>query len=141
MKVKLLFLLAVLFSCCAQASIKLNISIIYKKGVSKELVLSNELHVSETTEDGRPVTLTMNNRIKYIFTPYFYSQGLEYGPTSILNIEGRIFGPNGKIIKTLEDSTSKNKLFLIQLGQEKKFIFNDHQEQEIEITIRPTMLK
>ena len=141
MKVKLLFLIGSLFSWAVQASIKLNISIIYKKGVSRELVLSNELHVSETTEDGKPVKLTMNNGIQYVFTPFFYSQGLEFGPTSILNIHGKITSPSGKTIKNLEDLSNPTKLFLIQLGQEKKYIFNDHQEQEIEITIRPSMLK
>lgn len=124
-----------------EASIKLNISIIYKKGVSKELVLSNELHVTEITEDGVPVNLAMSNGLQYIFTPFFYNGGWETGPTSIVNIQGKILGQNGKVIKVLEDPGSSQGTFLIQLGQQKKYIFNDRQEQEIEITITPTILK
>lgn len=141
MRILFLILFLILGLSNVEASIKLNISILYKKGVSKELVLSNELHVTEITENGRPVTLSMSNGLQYIFTPFFYNGGWETGPTSIINIEGKIVGANGKAIKLLEDPGSSNGTFLIQLGHQKKYIFNDRQEQEIEITITPTILK
>lgn len=130
----------------AQGALKLNISIIYKKGVSRELVLTSELHASEIVESNERVMLSMNNGLRYRFWAEFIDTPYEYGPSGILNIQGDIIGPGRRYVKHLketeESSIEANGPVLTPLDGQKHFVFDDGQNgQRVEIVVIPSMVK
>jgi uncharacterized protein YlzI (FlbEa/FlbD family) len=132
----LLILIAALFiSIDAQAKIGLNVSLIYKKGIGKGFFLSTEQHSIEQVDEREQVMVQMKNGIKAELSAYYVQSIHEYGPSGFVRIKGEIFNQAGKVVKTLNEPNLD-----IYLGESKKIIHQERNEEEIDLIITPVSL-
>ena len=127
--------LALLFLSIAigtQAKIRLNLSIIYKKGIDKGLVLVSEYHSVEEVDETEKVRLVMKNGLTMIVFASFVQNSDDYGPSDQIKLGGSIFIRDRK----LED-TFFEKEILIHLGEQKVLVYKDDSGQLIELTVAP----
>jgi uncharacterized protein YlzI (FlbEa/FlbD family) len=132
----LLILIAALFiSIDAQAKIGLNVSLIYNKGIGKGFFLSTEQHSIEQVDEREQVMVQMKNGIKAELSAYYVQSIHEYGPSGFVRIKGEIFNQAGKVVKTLNEPNLD-----IYLGESKKIIHQERNEEEIDLIITPVSL-
>ncbi|MDO9184096.1 MAG: hypothetical protein Q7U04_16910 [Bacteriovorax sp.] len=134
---KILFsiIFALLISVDAQAKIGLNVSLIYKKGIGKGFFLSTEQHSIEQVDEREQVTVQMKNGIKAELSAYYVQSVHEFGPSGFVRIKGEIFNQAGKMIKTLNEPSLD-----IYLGETKKIVHEERNEEEIDLIITPVSL-
>ena len=134
---KILFVLITAFfiSIDAQAKIGLNVSLIYKKGIGKGFFLSTEQHSIEQVDEREQVTVQMKNGIKAEFSAYYVQSIHEYGPSGFVRLKGEIYNQAGKIVKTLNEPNLD-----VYLGESKKIVHEERNEEEIDLIITPVSL-
>lgn len=119
------------------AALKIDISIIYKKGPEQKMVLSSELHASETMYLGEDLKLEMNNGMIFIFNAHFASQSPDgkepiYGPSDLLEVNLTIVNDNGFI------NSFANPGVLVPLNTQKQIDYRDPNDQLVQITLGPS---
>lgn len=134
-KLLLVIISSLLFSFNAQAKIGLNISLIYKKGIGKGFFLSTEQHSMEHVDEREQITVQMKNGIKAELSAYYVQSIHEYGPSGFVRIKGAIFNQAKKIVKTLNEPNLD-----IYLGESKKIIHEDRNDEEIDLVITPVSI-
>ena len=134
-KLLLVIIIGLLFSFNAQAKIGLNVSLIYKKGIGKGFFLSTEQHSIEHVDEREQITVQMKNGIKVELLAYYVQSIHEYGPSGFVRIKGAIYNQAKKIVKTLNEPNLD-----IYLGESKKIIHEDRNDEEIDLIITPVSL-
>ena len=127
--------LAFFISIDAQAKIGLNVSLIYKKGIGKGFYLSTEQHSIEQVDEREQVMVQMKNGIKVELSSYYVQSVHEFGPSGFVRIKGDIYNLAGKIVKTLNEPNLD-----IYLGESKKIVHREQNEEEIDLIITPVSL-
>jgi hypothetical protein len=134
---KIIILLVLIFGAVnASASIKINISIIQKKGVNKGLVLVSEYHTVEEIDDRSGLSLELKNGIKFEFSYQFVQESKDFGPSDTIRIKGRVWElPNTALFTFIDQPIT------IRLGEAKNFSYTDEKEGKLtELVIRPELL-
>lgn len=132
----LLIIIAALFiSIDAQAKIGLNVSLIFKKGIGKGFYLSTEQHSIEQVDEREQVMIQMKNGIKAELSAYYVQSIHEFGPSGFVRIKGEIYNQAGKVVKTLNEPNLD-----IYLGESKKIVHEERNEEEIDLIITPVSL-
>lgn len=126
---------ALIISIDAQAKIGLNVSLIYKKGIGKGFFLSTEQHSIEQIDEREQVMVQMKNGIKAELSAYYVQSIHEFGPSGFVRIKGEIYNQAGKVVKTLNEPNLD-----IYLGDTKKIVHDERNEEEIELIITPVSL-
>ena len=134
-KFLILLILALFISIDAQAKIGLNVSLIYKKGIGKGFYLSTEQHSIEQVDEREQVMIQMKNGIKAELSVYYVQSIHEFGPSGFVRIKGDVYNQAGKIVKTLNEPNLD-----IYLGETKKIIHKELNEEEIDLIITPVSL-
>ncbi|MBC7540266.1 MAG: hypothetical protein H7281_15690 [Bacteriovorax sp.] len=134
-KFHLFLIAALLLSFEAQAKIGLNVSLIYKKGIGKGFFLSTEQHSIEQVDEREQVMVQMKNGIKAELSAYYVQSIHEYGPSGFVRIKGEIYNQAGKVVKTLNEPNLD-----IYLGESKKIVHQERNEEEIDLIITPVSL-
>jgi hypothetical protein len=134
-KISLILLAVFLVSQCAEAKIGLNVSLIYKKGIGKGFFLSTEQHSIEQVDEREQVMISMKNGIKAELSAYYVQSVHEYGPSGFVRIKGEIYNQAGKMVKTLNEPNLD-----IYLGETKKIIHEERNQEEIDLIITPVSL-
>jgi len=119
----------------AQAGLMVNISMIYKNGIDKNLVLESELHSIEEVWGKRKIQLTMKNGARLNLRAGFWERPVaqldQVGPSSKIFLEGELFKPNGELAKQIERRQTQ-----VEIGE--PFIIGyKGQSQLLEVTIKP----
>ncbi len=138
MKIKSLLLLTLFlsfFASNAYALIGLNLSLIYKKGNDKGLVLVSELHSRVKVDEHKEVVLKMKNGTKVLVKVNFVRSDEEFGPSSIIDCETKFFDKKGVHLKDIADKKIK-----INIGEEKIISHEDKEGLLIELKIVPDIL-
>jgi predicted ThiF/HesA family dinucleotide-utilizing enzyme len=136
MKIKTFLFLALLSSfllSSAHARIGLNLSLIYKKGNDKGLVLFSELHSYVEVNEDEEVMLKMKNGTKAFVKVNFIRSEETFGPSSVIECNARFFNQKNIPLK-------KTDKVLINLGEEKTISHEDNEGQLIELKIVPDVL-
>ena len=118
----------------AYSQIKLNISIIHKRGIDKGLILVSELHSVEIV-DPKGVELKMKGGYHFRFRADFYQDKNEYGPSALVKINCDIMNNEDKLLKKFDEPA-----LLASLGEEKVLVYRDETGQLIEISVTPVIL-
>lgn len=128
-------LVAFLFTMQVQARLLVNVSMVYKNGIDKNLVLESELHSVEEIWEKRPVKLMMKNGTRLQFKAGFWERPVakteDIGPSSKIFVEGKLYLANGKLVKEMDKRNSHT-----EIGESLIFSFKD-QTQLIEVSITP----
>jgi hypothetical protein len=125
------FLLILSFG--ASAELMMDISLVYEKGIDKDLVLTNELHTRLSTRETPDTHLIeMKNGIKVNLIISFLGDVNGYGPAGNTVLFGKIYGPSGDILDDLD-----NRKEVIALGQSKSFIYKTDASQQLEVKVTP----
>lgn len=134
---KILFpvMMTLFISIDAQAKIGLNVSLIYKKGIGKGFFLSTEQHSIEQVDEREQVMIQMKNGIKAELSAYYVQSIHEFGPSGFVRIKGEIYNQAGKVVKTLNEPNLD-----IYLGDSKKIVHEERNEEEIDLIITPVSL-
>ncbi len=110
----------------AQAITQINISIINRKGIDNNLVLTNEHHSANLYEPEKTVVVSMKNGIKVEFNLLEKEkEGVKF-----FVIDGEVTD-NGRLVSKLIDGRNDHLYF----EKEKKYILYDKNEQVIEVRI------
>lgn len=137
MKRILFLLIALVFSTqFAWANLKIDIAFVNKKGIDKGLVLVNELHSTEEFLGLKPVTLAMKDNLRLeVYAHLVTDYGL-YGPSSLVWVYAKIYGPTGLLLKDFSKSP-----MLIPLGKTNHFVFErEDVGQSIEVSLSPSFI-
>ncbi len=128
-------LMAFLFSMQVQARLLAKVSMVYRNGIDKNLVLESELHSVEEIWGKRAVRLVMKNGTRLQFKAGFWERPVAktevVGPSSKIFVEGKLYLANGKLVKNMERRNSQT-----EIGESLLFSFKD-QTQLIEVSITP----
>ena len=128
-------LMAFLFSLQVQARLLARVSMVYRNGIDKNLVLESELHSVEEIWGKRGVKLVMKNGTRLQFKAGFWERPVAktdmIGPSSKIFVEGVLYLANGKLVKKMERRNSQT-----EIGESLLFSFKD-QTQLIEVSITP----
>ncbi|MEI8345883.1 MAG: hypothetical protein WCG27_00335 [Pseudomonadota bacterium] len=131
-----LFFISLVTFNSAFAGIRVNISVIQKKGMDKGLVLINEFHTVEEIDDRQGLTLDLKNGMKIKLTYQFMQDQKDYGPSNIIKIQGQVWEGPQKLLFSFQDDP-----MIIHLGESKTFTHVDKDSgQQIELIIRPDIL-
>lgn len=129
------FLAVFLFSFQAQSRLLVNVTMIYKNGIDKNLVLNSELHSIEEVWEKRPIELIMRNGTKLSFQAGFWERPITksdlIGPSSKIFVEGKLYLANGKLVKKVQRKNSHT-----EIGESFLLSFKD-KTQLIEVSITP----
>lgn len=121
----------------AQARLLVNVSMVYRNGIDKNLVLESELHSVEEVWGKRRISLTMKNGTRLEMRAGFWERPIakldSIGPSSTIFFEGKLFQPNGKLAKEVDRRNSQ-----IEMGENFVMNYRD-QTQLIEVSIKPYM--
>lgn len=130
-----IFLFIILITSQAEARLLVDISMVYKNGIDKNLVLESELHSVEEIWGKRKLQLVMKNGTKLRLQAGFWERPIAkidaIGPSSKVFLEGKLYQPNGKLAKEVIREDSQ-----VELGDSFSFEFTD-QTQLIEVKIKP----
>ena len=120
----------------ALANLKVDIGLINKKGIDKGLVLVNELHSSEEITGLRPAVLTMKDNLRLEIYAVLVPDYGTFGPSSLVKVYGKIYGPTGVLLKDYTHSP-----LVTRLGKTCAFSFErEDVGQNIEVSITPTFI-
>ena len=128
---KVLFILFFIFCQQVNARLFIQVSIINRKGIDKNLTLMSELHTEEEIIGKNPILVMMKNGIvveleaEYEVTPFIY------GPSSNVFVKGRIFDKDREVLEDFYDKPLK-----IALGDRSLLVHNKG-SQRIELKIQP----
>lgn len=114
------------------ANITLEISVVFRKGVEKNLILVNELHSEERISHKGITKMKMVNGPRIEVQASFFDDNQQYGPSNIIKISPKVYNHKGKRI--FLDTKEKIKIFL---GSKKKIIFKSDEGEIIEVSILP----
>jgi len=131
---KTLFLFFLFFPYLVQGQLKLNISIILKKGVDQGLILVNELHSAEFVKTKKMIKLRMRNGISVFLKAEYVEGADDYGPSGKIKLTGRVLDGNENLIKSFKDEN-----IIIPMGDSRKIICEGSNHQIVEVTIRPEL--
>lgn len=132
-----IIILLSLFSLSLQARIFVDISMVYKRGVDKQLVLESELHSVEEIWGEKRINLIMNNGTRLVlFVGFWDGPKTEdetnlVGPSSKVFLEGKLLYPDGSLSRDID----KRKAH-VRLGEVYSLIIKD-KTRLIEILIKP----
>jgi hypothetical protein len=128
-------LMAFLLSMQVQARLLVKVSMVYRNGIDKNLVLESELHSVEEIWEKRPIKLTMKNGTRLQFKAGFWERPVAkidmIGPSSKIYVEGKLFLANGKLVKKMEKRNSQT-----EIGEAFLFSLKD-KTQLVEVSITP----
>lgn len=124
--------MCIVWANVASAKIGLNISLLYKKGIGQGFFLSTEQHSLESLFENEVVHIKMNNGVSTKISAHFVQSIHDYGPSAFVRIKGELYGTNGKVIKSYNESPID-----IFLGQTKEIIYKNGEEEQIEVLITP----
>lgn len=131
---KKIFFISTLFliSFSASARIYVDVSIIFKKGIDKDLVLVNEFHSQEKFLSNETLTLKMKNGLIFDFNLKFVQKDEDYGPSATVELNGLLRDEYGKELGKFEKE--------ILVIDETKVLQTDSEDgQLIEVTLRPKL--
>jgi hypothetical protein len=134
-KFLILAIAALFISIEAQAKIGLNVTLIFKKGIGKGFYLSTEQHSMEQVDEREQIMVQMKNGIKAELSAYYVQSVHEFGPSGFVRIKGEIYNQAGKVVKTLNEPNLD-----IYLGESKKIVHQERNEEEIDLIITPVSL-
>jgi hypothetical protein len=127
--------MAFLLSMQVQARLLVKVSMVYRNGIDKNLVLESELHSVEEIWEKRPIKLTMKNGTRLQFKAGFWERPVAktdmIGPSSKIYVEGKLFLANGNLVKEMERRNSQT-----EIGEAFLFSFKD-KTQLVEVSITP----
>jgi len=129
-KILLFYILIFFFPTSLLGAIKLDVSLVYKKGIDKQLVLVSELHSSQILNEGQEASLKMKNGISVFLRPYFLSTTDVFGPSNMIEVKGRIVR-DGVIFKT----GFENGKVILKLGETKEISLKQGDDQLLLISL------
>lgn len=116
----------------AHAILSLDIKMVHKKGIDKELTLTSEIQSRERVFDKETIILRMKNDVTLQLKAYFTSDDV-YGPSSKVYLEGQIVNLANKSKFFISDKDS-----VMGLNEEKEFLYkSEGEDQIVEVTVRP----
>lgn len=131
---RIIILIIVIFPFASKGSIKLDVVLIHKKGIDKQLVLVSELHSEQLVTSGENINLQMKNGLRVSLKPYFFSFDTDFGPSNKIQVDGFISRFGTRLNKVLSDEK-----MILTIGEKKKFIVNESEEQLVEISLLATI--
>ncbi len=123
-----------LFPKIVFASLWLNVSIVYKKGIDKGLVLINELHSKEELINNNTIQLRMKNGINIDIKTTIEPMKEVYGPSMLLKVQGMAKDLKGNEISSFEKSGIK-----INSKTPSTINFSSKSDQVFELTLKPVI--
>jgi len=130
-----IFLSFFIFSFSSLSSVTLNLGVVHKRGLDKSLTLVSEVYSREEISVGQSRDISLNHGMTLTLKLRFAEPTENYGPskrvmiTANLNLKsGDIFLPNS------------SETFTVNLGEEKKVIYEKGKDQRIEISIQPEII-
>lgn len=128
----ILFLSLILPFHAAQALINLDVVLIHKKGIDKDLILVSEIQSKERVFGRESVQLNLKNEIKLVFQAEFVNDST-YGPSAYVALIGNVVNVQNKKLMEFGHKDSK-----VALNEERVFTYqSEDQDQIIEVRIRP----
>lgn len=123
-----------LFWCSqAFAILSLDIQMVHKKGIDKELTLTSEIQSRERVFDKEVAELKMKNNVTLRLKAYFTKDDSIYGPSSKIFLEGQIVNLANQSKFFISDKDS-----IVDLNETKEFLYKSEEEDQIvEVTVRP----
>jgi len=110
----------------------LDIKMVHKKGIDKELTLTSEIQSREHIFDKEMIELKMKNNVTLQLKAYFTKDDI-YGPSSKIFLEGQIVNLSNKSKFFISDKDS-----IMDLNETKEFLYKSEEEDQIvEVTVRP----
>lgn len=126
------YTLLLLWAQSAYAILSLDIQMVHKKGIDKELTLTSELQSRQRVFDKEMIQLKMKNNVTLQLKAYFTSDDV-YGPSSKIFLEGQIVNLSNQSKFFISDKNS-----VVDLNETKNFLYKSEEEDQIvEVTIRP----
>lgn len=132
---KKLCLIFVLLGWCHSAFgiLSLDIQMVHKKGIDKELTLTSEIQSRERVFDKEMIQLKMKNNVTLQLKAYFTGDDDIYGPSGKIYLEGQIVNLANQSKFFISDKDS-----VVDLNETKEFIYKSEEEDQIvEMTVRP----
>lgn len=133
MKTILIFCLLFL-PVVTNARLILDVVIIHKRGIDKNMVLQSELHSSQEVVGNKQIELKKSG-IKVELTAEFNKFSKNYGPPAEVLINGLLKNSKDVVLKEIEGEEG-----IIPLHEERMLIYKDDAGSLIEITIKPYTL-
>jgi len=115
----------------AYAGLYLNVSILHHKGIDKGITLLSEYHSKEEVPPQKKLRIKMREGVELQLLIDFKGEESLYGPSSLLQIGGKIFAENGKEFADLGNEST------VHVGKELNFSVKDQAGQLIEVTVVP----
>lgn len=129
---KTLLFVTLFLSAQAYALINLDVVLIHKKGIDKDLILVSEIQSTERIFGTEVVQLNLKNDISLSFQTEFVEDA-SYGPSALIAISGQV--TNAAREKLMNFIPSKAT---ISLNEERVFSYkSEDQDQMIEVRLRP----
>lgn len=125
--------LLILWCYPAFGILSLDIQMVHKKGIDKELTLTSEIQSRERVFDKETVELKMKNNVTLQLKAYFTGDDDVYGPSSKIFLEGQIVNLANQSKFFISDKDS-----IVDLNEKKEFLYKSEEEDQIvEVTVRP----
>ena len=114
------------------ATVLVDVSIIYKRGIDKDLVLVSELHSREHIYLGQEINLQMKDNLRLKLKGEFLNEVSAYGPNENVKFMGVLYAGKGE-----DYLRSKRFEIILPLNLENKKIFKNDTGELIEIHLKP----
>lgn len=132
MKILMIILIS-LYTVLGHCRLFVDVSIIYKRGLDKNLILRSELHSSEAVEPGEEVEMILKNGLKFTFIVEFINFYEKiYGPSHYMNIDTRVIDAENVIL-----SDYGSQILTTSFDESKVMIFRSEDGQQLEVTLVP----
>ncbi|MCO4794614.1 MAG: hypothetical protein KC493_12920 [Bacteriovoracaceae bacterium] len=129
-----IFVLLFLIPGLSQARLILDIVIVHKRGIDKNMVLQSELHSREEVIENKKIIL-FKSGLEIELEAKFNSPSSQYGPVAEVLIEGALTDIKGNVLKEIAGQEG-----IIRLNEERKLFYKGDHGQLIEITLKPYTL-
>lgn len=114
------------------ALINLDVVLIHKKGIDKDLILVSEIQSTERIFGTEFIRLNLKNEIRLSFQAEFVDDST-YGPSSHISLTGDVVNAQKETLIELNPQNAR-----LPLSQEKTFTYqSENADQLVEVRIRP----
>lgn len=123
-----------LYSLEVYAVLKMDVSIIHKKGVDKDFVLVSELHSVESIIAKKNIELYMKDGVKFSFYAGFAWKDEVYGPDSKIIISGALYDQDGTLMELFDLNP-----IIVELGSTHTISKKNNKGEIVEISLTPRL--
>lgn len=123
-------LLVALISFNSFAVMFLDIEVTHEKGLGKKMILKSEIMSRERVQNGKAIFLQMKNGIKVTLEAKFQEESEEVGPSSVVEITGKLSNLSGA-------EQEKDFKLAVKINLTGKLEIKDDQGQKTSIKVTP----